>query len=458
MTETPPAKKSFNFKKFLTPAWLAGAISVGFHGVLFAAGPTFSSLGFEQLTEAEEATERRNVPLVELTAGEQERLPDFSGSFYNFDEFSSLDPLDPLFQEGGNSSSGDRALNSQPLLSPRSNSLPPSGASLPFGITRLESGSSNPFPLSGGSLPGMRNRAPGGNASAGTTPAEPTNNAKPPGADALRTDPNGAAQVSPQEEQDIAANSNPTDTLTLEERLQAYTFDDANTNTEAIATSYDEWLESGQALATELEVGEAEAIRSAFAEAAEAGILTPVPADEAADDESTTGIVRRPIELEIEHGAGICLTKEPQKGLIGAWVGPEGKLLGEPTVIRSTGYLGLNQQAIRYVKTLDFSAVESFTGYQFEVLVTYDPENCVEVGRTAPAAPADEADQGIDSSDAASKSPAKAPARPAPNNDDESSSPASATPDAASPSSPDAAEDAATTPESDEAETAEDDE
>jgi hypothetical protein len=29
--------------------------------------------------------------------------------------------------------------------------------------------------------------------------------------------------------------------------------------------------------------------------------------------------------------------------------------------------------------------VESFTGYQFEVLVAYDPDNCVEVGNRAPA-------------------------------------------------------------------------
>jgi hypothetical protein len=66
-------------------------------------------------------------------------------------------------------------------------------------------------------------------------------------------------------------------------------------------------------------------------------------------------------------------------------VSPAGELLGEPAVIRSTGYLGLNQQAIAYIEALDFSTVESFTGYQFEVLVTYEPENCVEVGNRAPA-------------------------------------------------------------------------
>lgn len=136
MTANSPLSSRFNWRQFLQPTWLAGAISVGFHGVLFAAGPTFPSLGFEQLTEADLEAERRNVPLVELTAAEQERLPDFSNSFYNFDEFGSLDPLSPLF-EGDNSSGGDRVINSEPLLSPGRNNSPPSAYNLPFNISGI---------------------------------------------------------------------------------------------------------------------------------------------------------------------------------------------------------------------------------------------------------------------------------------------------------------------------------
>jgi hypothetical protein len=126
MTANPPSSPRFDWRRFLQPTWLAGAISVGFHGVLFAVGPTFPSLGFEQLTEADLAAERRNVPLVELTAAEQERLPDFSSSFYDFGEFGSLDPLSPLFAEGNSRGEGDRVINSEPLLSPGRNNSPPS--------------------------------------------------------------------------------------------------------------------------------------------------------------------------------------------------------------------------------------------------------------------------------------------------------------------------------------------
>jgi len=415
MAATPPSeKKRFNFRAFLRPAWLAGVLSVGFHGVLFAAGPTFSSLGFDQLTEAEEVAERRNVPLVELTAAEQERLPDFSNSFYNFDGFSDLEPL---FGDSGGTNSGgrDRVLNSQPLLSPSNGANPPSGSRLPFGTTRLDLGANSPFPLASGALPPVRQSGgapPSGSTSTQAAKPPAGNNAgaaaKQPGADALRPE-SGELEVSPQEEAEIAANSNPTDTLSLEERLQAYAFDSSNTEPEAIEARYGEWLTTGQELATDLEIGEAGAIQSAFEAAAAVGILSAAPEDTADEAAATGGIVQRPIELAIDYGAGICLTKDPQKGLIGAWVGPEGELLGEPAVIRSTGYLGLNQQAIRYIKTLDFSTVETFTGYQFEVVVNYDPENCVSVGRSTPATPEDEVSQDSERSDAGSKAPSKEP-------------------------------------------------
>jgi hypothetical protein len=388
MTANPPSSPRFDWRRFLQPTWLAGAISVGFHGVLFAVGPTFPSLGFEQLTEADLAAERRNVPLVELTAAEQERLPDFSSSFYDFGEFGSLDPLSPLFAEGNSRGEGDRVINSEPLLSPGRNNSPPSAYNLPFDISSIGRPRS-PLPLSGGLPPlgSSGNETIDPDAMKPAAPASGQN--QPPGAEALRPESGESDSLSQEDAEAIAANSNPTNTLPLEERLQAYTFDGDKTDIDEINVSYSEWLENGETFAVDLEVGDADAISSAFESAATAGILAPVSDDEAdTNDEADTlvaGIIRRPLALEIEYGAGFCLTKEPQKGLIGAWVSPAGELLGEPEVIRSTGYLGLNQQAIDYIETLDFSTVESFTGYQFEVLVAYDPDNCVEVGNRAPA-------------------------------------------------------------------------
>ncbi len=411
MAATPPSQPRFNWRQLLTPAWLAGVISVGFHGVLFAAGPTFPSLGFDQLTEETLVAESRNVPLVELTPGEQDRLPDFTSPFYNFDEFSDLEPLAPLFEDGAKLSGSDRVINSEPLLSPGRNASPPSAYNLPFGITRLESRSGSPVPLSGGLPPIGSLGTRGGNNTDGVQLNDDSAQASvsPPGADALRSDADGdSSAVSAEDAEAIAANSNPTDTLTLEERLAAYTFDDTQMTEAAVTSSYGDWLELGETLATELEIGEVAAIRSAFEEAATAGILAPVSDEDETDpDEEVVaeGIVRRPLNLEIEYGAGICLTQEPQNGLVGAWVSPAGELLGEPQVIRSTGYLGLDQQATGYIETLDFSTVETFTGYQFEVLVTYSPDGCVEIGRQPPAAPAAEAEKpAVDE-----KAPAKEP-------------------------------------------------
>ncbi|MGD1858618.1 MAG: hypothetical protein ACFB0E_01455 [Leptolyngbyaceae cyanobacterium] len=419
MTTPPPAGKNRSnlrrVRQILNPAWLAGAISIGFHGVLFAAGPSFPDLGFERLTEAEEEIERRNVPLVELSAAEQARLPDFSGSFYNFEAFGDLEPLAPLFGDSNNASgSSDGSINSKPLLSPGRSSLPPSASRLPFGITSLEPGSRSPFSLGVPPPPLISSsEAP----EAASTPSDESETSTTPGAEALQSESGDSDET----DQTIAANSNPTDTLTLAERLEAYTFDGANIEPEEINVRFDEWLVGGEALATELEIADPDAIIAVFEQATAAGIPSLEPDAEATEDAEapTTGIVQPPIELSIDYEGGICLTTEPQTGLIGAWVSAEGSLASEPMIIRSTGYPGLNEQAIRYVETLDFSAVEAFTGYQFEVVVNHDPENCVSIEPAAPpTADGESSENGdapenvdgaenLDNPESSSKAPAK---------------------------------------------------
>ena len=80
----------------LQPTWIAGAISVGVHGVLFAAGPTFSNLNLDTLADPDALADARRVPLVELTLEEQQQhLPDFSNSFYSLSSLEDFDPLAP---------------------------------------------------------------------------------------------------------------------------------------------------------------------------------------------------------------------------------------------------------------------------------------------------------------------------------------------------------------------------
>jgi hypothetical protein len=46
-----PKLSAQRLAKLCQPTWLAGLISVGFHGVLFAASPTFTGLDLNTLTE-----------------------------------------------------------------------------------------------------------------------------------------------------------------------------------------------------------------------------------------------------------------------------------------------------------------------------------------------------------------------------------------------------------------------
>ncbi|MEO1299868.1 MAG: hypothetical protein AAFW75_29680, partial [Cyanobacteria bacterium J06636_16] len=100
----------------LHPSCLASIISVGTHGVLFAAGPTFTGLNFKAIAELDLPEEQRQVPLIELTAAEQQRLPDFSQSFYSLENFGELEPLNPLiFGEGAGTPEIGKTTPSSPL-------------------------------------------------------------------------------------------------------------------------------------------------------------------------------------------------------------------------------------------------------------------------------------------------------------------------------------------------------
>lgn len=366
----PASNQQLGWRRFLRPSWLAGVISVGFHSVLFAAGPTFPGLGFSDLVEPEQAAEKRNVPLVELTAAEQARLPDFSNSLYNFDAFSDLEPLDPLFS-GQSSPDDSESSDEENLPSPfsRTRSFPVPSASIPFGITSLDSRSRprrSPLPSASGTTAASE---------AKPNNTEETENAESSNATAPDNEPSADDLIAPlpgqsEDGTEIAVGSDPSEVMTLEELLQAYTYDAANTESEDIQARFDEWLEAGRTFAEELDIDNEIEIAAADLET----------------EASENSVLRELVELPIDYEQQLCLSEEPQKGLIGAWVSPDGELLGEPEVLQSTGYAGLNQQAIRYIKTLDFSTVETFTGYRFEVVVSYDPENCREFGGRNPAA------------------------------------------------------------------------
>jgi hypothetical protein len=114
------------------PQWIAAIVSLSFHGALFAAGPSFSSLNTTALGGNNPELEERRVPLIELSAEEQSRLPDFSASPYSLFPDSN-DDLFSLFPPSGNSlplEPGSDFGASIPIPNPR---LPSS--SFPTGIS-----------------------------------------------------------------------------------------------------------------------------------------------------------------------------------------------------------------------------------------------------------------------------------------------------------------------------------
>lgn len=435
-------------QKFLNPSWLAGLISVGFHGAMFAAGPTFPNLGLNHLVEPELEAENRNVPLVELTEAEQARLPDFSGSLYNFDSFDDLEPLTPLFEDDETLSSGrgtdETFSQNTPSAVPRSRPTPPPSYRIPFGITSLEPRPRNNNPRS--PLPQPRTQPSQPQPNSATAPQTAANSSAPANGDDAASTPNtgtaadlaplpGRTSATPQSSADIARGSNPTEVMTLEERLRAYTYDVAATESAAVEARFNDWITAGRTFAEELDIAP-DFVVPDFLTAADPGTEDTKPESPAAAEMAeapetaaelaegdTDQVVREPIELPIDHEQRICLAKEPQKGLIGAWVSPEGELLGEPEIIRSTGYAGLNQQAMERIRTLDFSAVDRFTGYQFEVIVNYDPENCVNFGRTLPNPSDEDVARDRENDDTTDKTPPKdhnsaAPSAPVNANDE----------------------------------------
>ncbi|MBD2230866.1 hypothetical protein [Phormidium tenue] len=343
------------------PQWIAALLSLGFHVVLFAAGPSFSSLSATAMGESDSNSEERRVPLIELTPEEQNRLPDFSTPAY------SLDGGDDLFS----------------LLPPSGSSLPLEpgsdfGASLAIPAPRLPS---NPFPsgISPYTSPGRSSitlsprrtpfpaspnrgaiRRPAGPPAGDTaSPAASTPTAGP----SEETTENSAADLESTQgaEQSTESSStplNPTnpgtppdgqETEPANELLARVEFNEAQTSASEVEIAKAAWLQSVQ-----------EKLGDGVAEVAE------------------------PIVLKVPYSGRLCLSPEPADGLLGV-VGLPGETSDSlelwTTVLKSTGYPFLNQAAEQALQNLqqqsDNDTLAANTLYQVTVEVEYDDQNCI---------------------------------------------------------------------------------
>lgn len=354
------------FNQILTtirqPQWIAALLSLGFHVVLFAAGPSFSSLNASALGESDLDSEERRVPLIELTPEEQNRLPDFSAPAYSLD---SNDDLFSLFPPSGDSLPLEPDSDfgaSLTIPSPRLPSSPfPSGISPYTSSGRssiILSPRRTPFPTSpGSSSVGRPARPPAGNA---TSQGASTPIATSPDS----ADEAGAADLEPNQTngQDNDANSTPlepTNPATTPEEpgaesasdlLARVEFNDAQTSASEVEIAKAAWLQSVQ-----------EKLGDGVAEAPE------------------------PIVLTVPYSGRLCLAPEPADGLLGVVGLPDeasDSVKLWTTVLKSTGYPFLNQAAEQALQDLqqqdtDSSGLDVNTLYQVTVQVEYDSQSCI---------------------------------------------------------------------------------
>ncbi|MEA5447172.1 hypothetical protein VB780_01230 [Leptolyngbya sp. CCNP1308] len=356
--------KAPRFNQILTtirqPQWIAALLSLGFHVVLFAASPSFSTLNASALGESDPDSEERRVPLIELTPEEQNRLPDFSAPAYSLD---TNDDLFSLFPPSGNSlplEPGSDFGASLPIPSPR---LPSS--SFPSGISPYTSPRRSSITLSP-----RRTPLPGSTAT--RRPAEP------PAVDATSQGASTPITTSPENAGEAgAADLEPSQTNGQGTDGNSTPLEPTNPAT----TPEDQGAESASDLLARVEFSDAQTSASEV-EIAKAAWLQSI------QEKLGDGVAEapEPIVLTVPYSGRLCLSPEPADGLLGVVGLPDEASDGVKlwtTVLKSTGYPFLNQAAEQALQNLqqqqepDGSGLETNTLYQVTVQVEYDSQSCI---------------------------------------------------------------------------------
>ena len=345
------------------PQWIAALVSLGFHGVLFTAGPSFSSLSLAAIEGNGAEINERRVPLIELSAEEQSRLPDFSTPDYSLFPGEG-DDLFSLFPPSGNGLAlepGSGFSSSPNIPTPRipSNSFPTgiSPFSLPSGRTSI---TIPPRRATLPSIPGSIAPPMGGSRPSAETEALPSPSPSAPGGNAAE---NGA-RPNPDEPGSRPANGD-------DPSLSAGSGNAPSAPLESNSRASD--------LLARVEYSESQTSRTEveFAQAAWVATVQEKLGD-VAQAES-------PIDLEVPYTGRLCLVPEPTEGLLGVVGVPSetgDTLVPWTNVLKSTGYPFLNQLAEQAVRDIvqgevGEAGLEPNTLYQVVVNINYDSETCI---------------------------------------------------------------------------------
>ncbi|MEM1252848.1 MAG: hypothetical protein AAGI69_10470 [Cyanobacteria bacterium P01_H01_bin.21] len=354
------------FKELITsPYGVAAIASLSFHGALFAAMPRFSEASFAAFNEENTEAEARTVPLVTLSAADQERLPDFNRpQLPAISNFNSAPPanlpnastfnrsnIPNIFNRSGSSltspslGSPNNLSRNRPFQNPY---IPRPNLSIRNTPSRSARSSDNrtatiidipkppPSILQGTETDEdtlRRQLEIEAQQQAAADQAEP--------AEGLPDLPEQSEEETDSENsEDIAANTETANQPTQLERLQAkFNYDETNTTPEEVEANYEDW--------------------------------------ETQTEENSDGAVETAelVELTLEPGFRLCAQNPPTSGAIGILVAPDGTP-SDPTVLRSTGYEYLNKAAIETLMATEFPETEQAVRYPFEIIVNYDDAAC----------------------------------------------------------------------------------
>lgn len=370
------------------PGSIAAIISLVIHGALFGAGLGFSSLSMASLGgESAGAAEQRRVPLVELTPEEQGRLPDFSNSAYSLFPGSGGNSLglvpvpssrtpsslrpSPLSPDSKNDFTippNPFAIGMAPYFPPsrpdvifpprRSTGLPPVTVAPRRNLPQLPAGAPQTRP----------NTTPGGAAStpSASTPTAQDNPDTPPASsarDLLPAPPPTTARGRTQ-----PGSSTPTSTANAGSENAGDNPENNSENNAENEASRSNLLAYLRTLSYN-----AEGTTGEEGTAARQEWLAEVKEELKQPDLD----VAETLEVSIPYQGRVCLTPEPVDGLVGVWVNPDGTLGGEPTLLKSTGYQLLNQEAADAIASVEFPKGDAPAAYDFNVKIDYDESSCL---------------------------------------------------------------------------------
>lgn len=364
------------------PYGVAAIASIGFHGVVFALGPALSDVSIAAFGDGDGGNGgEQTVPLVELSAAEQGRLPDFSNRRLagRVPLPNSTPPSLPLQRTPQRSTFGNLPQRSAglrrstPSILDRQRTAPSSrvsrntpfvwsgrtGVLQPPPITDIPTPSETEQPPQADSEPAASTTTTGPDTAAENPTPDQDTNAEANGTDLSLSsleDPQGTGAngeatgevPSPEGEQTpdtSASNEADPEQVRLQELRNSLQWDEDGTD--AGEEEVDSWLASLQAV-----------------------------------DETIIAAEVDP-EIDVEANIRVCVENPPTNAIVGVLVQPDGTI-ADATLVKRTGYDTTDQAALNAAEAAAAEAAaapaETPVAYQININIDHDAESCIAPG------------------------------------------------------------------------------